>query len=453
MFHRKAYASLLDWKRDAAGKRALLVEGARRVGKSTLVRQFVQQEYASHLVLDFSTVSEDIKDLFRSYRDDTDSFFMYLQAYTGVNLPRRESAIVFDEVQRFPTAREFVKQLVTDGRCDVIETGSLISIKRNVEGIVIPSEERVLRLNPLDFEEFLCACGNESLAQAIRGSFESLVPLPEGLHRKAERLFREYMLVGGMPQAVCSYVDEHDMGVVDAVKRDILELYRSDIAQFGANDALRIRRVFSSLPGQLARHDRKFRLRSLDAHARSRDYADAFFWLSDACIGVTAYNTSDPSVGLSASIDESSFKCYMGDTGLLVCQLFADNATTPHEVYRDVLLGKLEINEGMFTENVVAQQLTASGHGLFFYSKRDDADSRETMEIDFLISRGYDDAAGRMRVSPVEVKSTKRYSALSLDKFKDKFGKRVGARFVLHPKPMSVDGDVVRLPLYMSFCL
>lgn len=453
MFKRHVYERLLRWKRESQGSRALLLEGARRVGKSTIAREFATNEYQAHLIIDFSEASDDLKALFQDYRSDVDTFFMYLQAYTGVSLPRRESLIVFDEIQRFPPAREFIKQLVADGRYDYIETGSLISIRRNVEGIVIPSEETPIRLNPLDFEEFLWAIGEEPLAEIVRDSFSRRKPLPEALHRKCERFFREYMLVGGMPQAVEAYVSKKDFGAVDLVKRDILSLYRNDIERFGGRDALRIRRVFSTLPGQLARHDRKFKLSALEHSARSREYADAFFWLADSRVSATCLNVDDPSVGLAASADESTFKCYMADTGLLVSQLFADNEETPHEVYRDILLGKLEINEGMFTENVVAQQLLASGHGLYFYSKRDCQNSANTMEIDFLIAAGYDDAAGRMRVSPIEVKSTKRYGAKSLDKFKEKFGKRVGARYILHPKPMSVEGDIVRLPLYMAHLL
>lgn len=453
MFKRHAYDDLLRWKRESKGTRALLLEGARRVGKSTLAREFAEREYAAHLVIDFSEASDDLKMLFRDYRADVDSFFMYLQAFTGVSLPRRDSLIVFDEVQRFPPAREFIKQLVADGRYDYLETGSLISIRRNVEGIVIPSEETALRLNPLNFEEFLWAEGEDQLAAAIRTSFEGKTPLPEAIHRKAERLFREYMLVGGMPQAVDAYVAEKDFGKVDRAKRDILSLYRGDIEKFGGTDALRIRRVFSTLPGQLARHEKKFVLSSLDSNARSRDYADAFFWLADACISATCIGVDDPSVGLAATADEGTFKCYMADTGLLICQLFADNAETPHELYRDILLGKLEINEGMFTENVVAQQLASNGHGLYFYSKRDRENSANTMEVDFLITAGYDDAAGRMRVSPIEVKSTKRYGAKSLEKFKTKFGSRAGLRYILHPKPVQVEGDLTRLPLYMAHLL
>ena len=453
MFRRKAYEKLLSWKEGSRGSRALLLEGARRTGKSTLARAFAENEYAGHLVIDFSEASEDIKDLFRMYRSDVDSFFMYLQAYTGAppappRLPRR-----LRRGAALPPAREFIKQLVADGRYDYLETGSLISIRRNVEGIVIPSEETPPQAEPARLRGVPLGCGEEALANLIRSSAEDLSPLPAPLHRKAERLFREYMLVGGMPQAVSEYLEARDFGRVDAVKRDILSLYRNDIAKFGGADATRIARVFSTLPGQLAKHDRKFRLVSLDANARGRDYADAFFWLSDAFITSTCLNATDPSVGLAATADESSFKCYMGDTGLLVSHLFADNGETPHEVYRDILLGKLEINEGMFTENAVAQQLVCSGRGLYFYSRRDDRDWSNTMEVDFLVTRGYDDAAGRMRVSPVEVKSTKRYGARSLDKFKDKFGSRVGTRYILHPRPMEVSGDLVRLPLYASMAL
>ena len=453
IFQRNAYAKLLHWKQTSKGKTAMLIEGARRVGKSTLAEEFASNEYAGHLVIDFSQVSEDIKDLFRAYRMDIDTFFMYLKAYTGAKLPERDSLIVFDEVQRFPQAREFIKQLVADGRYDYLETGSLISIKRNVAGILIPSEETSMRLGPLNFEEYLRATGEESMVDPIRDSFQTLRPMPDALHRKAERLFREYMLVGGMPQAVNAFNESKDFGVVDTVKREILALYRNDISQFGQTDAPRIARIFSTIPSQLARHDKRFKLASLEASARSREYADAFFWLSDACISSTCYNVDDPSVGLSASLNESSFKCYLSDTGLLISQLFADNESTPHELYRDLLLGKLNVNEGMFTENIVAQQLASNGHKLFFYAKRDDKNSANTMEIDFLMSRGYDDAAGRMRISPIEVKSSKTYQARSLDKFKTKFGKRVGTRFILHPKPLSVDGDICRLPLYMAFCL
>ena len=453
MFKRKAYDELLRWKKEAEGKSSLLIEGARRVGKSTLAKAFAKKEYRAHLIIDFSKCTQEVKDLFLEYRNDVDTFFMYLQSYMGTTLPKRKSLIVFDEVQRFPSAREFIKELVADGRYDYIETGSLISIKRNVENILIPSEETMLALEPFDFEEFLWATQNEPLANAINDSFEQKIALPEALHRKCERLLREYMLVGGMPQAINVYIEEKNFGKVDAIKRDILTLYANDIEKFGGTDALRIRRVFSTLAGQLTRQDKKFKLSALDKSARSRNYADAFFWLNDSHISSTCLNVTDPIVGLAASASETTFKCYLADTGLLVSQLFADNKTTPHEVYKDILFGKLETNEGMFVENFVAQQLKANGHKLYFYANRDRQNSANTMEIDFLITGEYDNAAGRMRVCPIEVKSSKRYRASSIEKFKQKFGKRVGTRYILHPKPMSIEDDLVLLPLYMAHLL
>ena len=453
MFKRRAYNELLRWKRESNGSRALLLEGARRVGKSTLAKEFAEKEYAAHLVIDFSEASDDLKSLFLEYRSDVDSFFMYLQAFTGVSLPRRDSLVVFDEVQRFPAAREFIKQLVVDGRYDYLETGSLISIRRNVADIVIPSEETALRLNPLNFEEFLWASGEKQLAAVIRASFEGNTPIPEAIHRKAERLFREFMLVGGMPQAVEAYMAEKDFGKVDRVKRDILALYHGDIEKFGGTDALRIRRVFSTLPGQLARHEKKFMLSALDHNARSREYADAFFWLADACISATCIGVDDPSVGLAATADEGTFKCYMADTGLLVTFALADNALTGEDVYRSVLRGEIGLNEGMLTENVVAQMLKANGHRLFFYSQSGKEAGEKRMEIDFLIVPPYADAAMKPRVSPIEVKSPRQYGTTSLDRFKERFGKRVGTQYVLHPKQLRDKGDRLYLPLYMGFCL
>ena len=453
MLKRKTYEELLKWKNESRGKSALLLEGARRVGKTTLVRKFAENEYKENLFIDFAQVSDDLKNLFLNYRADIDSFFMYLQALTGKTLPKRESVIVFDEVQRFPPAREFIKQLVDDARYDYVETGSLISIQKNVENILIPSEEKSMSLRPMNFKEFLDAMGERNLSELIEVAFEKKEPLPDPLHKKSERLMREYMMVGGMPQAISAYIDTKDFGEVDKIKRDILALYDRDIEKFGGRDALRIRRVFSTLPSQLVRHDKKFRLSALDKNARGRDYADAFFWLDDAQISMTCTNVTDPSIGSAASADERTFKSYMSDTGLLISKLFADNRETPHEIYRDILLGKLSLNEGMFTENFVAQQLASNGHALYFHSKRDRQNSENTMEIDFLITAPYDDAAGRMRISPIEVKSNKRYGTSSLTKFKAKYGSKVGKSYILHPRQLSAEVDVVRLPLYMAHLL
>ena len=451
-FKRYKYKEILEWKQNTQGTRALLIEGARRVGKSTIAKNFAQNEYGSHLIIDFSIADNEIKSLFTDYRNDINKFFSYLEAYTGTHLQERNSVIVFDEVQRHPPAREFIKQLIVDGRYDYIETGSLISIKKNVENIVIPSEERVLDLDPLNFDEFLLALEQDSLSALIKESYNTKTPLPEPIHRKAQRLFREYMLVGGMPQAVEKYIETNNFGEVDTVKRDILNLYNFDIEKFGGIDAKRIKRIFQTLPGQLAKHEKKYTLSALDKNARSREYADAFFWLEDSCIVNNCLNATDPNVGLSASADDSKFKCYMADTGLLASHAFQDSANTPHEIYRDILQGKLELNEGMFTENVVAQQLKSAGHKLYFYSKRDDKNSKNTMEIDFLISKAYE-SSGKLRITPIEVKSSKRYRTSSLDKFKAKFKRRVGTRYVLHPRPMQIEEDIIKLPLYMAHCL
>ncbi len=452
MFERKCYKRLLEWKQSSRGESALLIEGARRVGKSTLAEAFAKNEYRSYILIDFAKAKSDLKQAFLDKRHDLDGFFMYLSAYYGTILYERESLIVFDEVQRFPQAREFVKYLVADGRYDYLETGSLISIKKNVEDIVIPSEEDAVDLDPFDFEEFLWALGEHPLAQMVRAGYENQEALPDALHRKCLMLWREYLLVGGMPQAVSEYAQTKDMGRVDRVKRRILRLYRDDIAKFAEGEKGRVSAIFDAIPGQLTKHEKKFTLAALDKNARSRTYEGAFFWLADARIANLCLNSTDPSVGLAMSQENSSLKCYMADTGLLVSHTFADRASTPSEVYKDILFGKIEINEGMLVENAVAQQLHASGHRMFFFSRNGSV--AERMEIDFLIAGEYENAAMHLHICPIEVKSGKgRYATSSLDKFKVKFKKRIGTQYVLHPKPLKIEGDRIFLPLYMAHCL
>ena len=452
MFQRKLYESLRRWKEESNGSTALMVEGARRVGKSTLVEEFARNEYRSYVMIDWQKAPWAVRESFLRNMDDLDALFMDLSVYYGVRLYERETLFIFDEVQLFPFARGAVKHLVADGRYDFLETGSLISIRRNVEDILIPSEEESVSMFPMDFEEFLWAAGEERLAQAIRESFETRRALSPLLDNKAERLFREYMLVGGMPQAVERYLDTSDMGRVDRVKRQILRLYAQDVEKYGGTDRERVRRVFDEIPGQLSKHEKKFVLSDMDRNARSREYRDAFFWLDESYLINRCVNATDPHVGLTLHREDSSMKCYMGDTGLLVTQVFADRAYTSNELYRDVLFGKLEVNEGMLVENVVAQQLRSTGHRLFFYS-RYSRQAEDRMEIDFLLVGEYENAAIKARVSPVEVKSTKRYATVSLDKFKTKFDKRVGTQYVLHPRPLRVEGDRLYLPLYMAHCL
>lgn len=425
-FERKAYEELASWKDSSQGSTALLIEGARRVGKSTIAEEFGRRNYASYMLVDFSKAPDDVLGYFVDLRNDLDAFFMYLSSFYGVELHRRDSLIIFDEVQLYPKARE------------------------NDKDILIPSEEESIRLNPMDFDEFLWALGEKPLSTLIADSFKKRRPLPDSLHRKAMRLFREYMLVGGMPQAVSKYVETHDFSKVDNVKRNILRLYRQDISKHGGSDRIRITRIFDNLVGQLSKKEKKFNITSLGEKAKTRDYEDAFFWLSDAFITNDCFNSTDPSVGLSISEDHSTVKCYAADTGLLTTLALADSEQTGSNLYRDILLEHIEINEGMLAENVVAQLLRANGHRLFFYSRSDRDDPSNRMEIDFLIVEPYENAAMKYRVSSIEVKSSKRYRTVSLDKFKAKFDKKVGTRYVLHPKPLVVENDVVKLPIYMA---
>ncbi len=451
MLRRKAYRQLLRWKQEKQGKTAVLLEGARRVGKSTLVEEFGRNEYASCLVIDFFQAPQEVRGYFEEYRADLDTLFLYLQAFYGMDLQRRDSLIVFDEVQAYPAARGLIKYLVAVGRYDYIETGSLLSIKQNVESMVIPSEEETMHLEPLDFEEFLWAMEEEKLAELIKRQFDSLKPLPEALHRRAAGLLREYMLVGGMPRAVAVYTEQRKFAPVDEEKRRILELYRNDAARFAKGYEFKVMSILDNIPGQLSKHEKKFTLSSLGKSARMRSYEEAFFWLADARMANLCYASNDPSVGMSLNMERLSFKCYMADTGLLVTLAFADNAATDENVYRAVLRGDIGINEGMLVENVVAQMLTAAGHRLFFYSSS--GERLDRMEIDFLIARPYANTAGKPRISPIEVKFPRQYSTISLDRFKEKFGKRIGTQYVLHPKQMKVEGDRIYLPLYMGWCL
>ncbi len=453
MLQRKAYRQLVAWKNESKGKTALLLEGARRVGKSTLVQEFGRNEYRSCLVIDFFQAPREVKGYFEDYRTDLDALFLYLSAYYGVELHERESLIVFDEVQMFPAARGLVKYLVADGRYDYIETGSLLSIRQNIEDIVIPSEEESLELEPLDFEEFLWGMGERQLAELIRKQFDGKTPLPDNLYRRALGLFREYMLVGGMPEPVSIYIDQRKFAPVDAAKRRILNLYRNDVARFARGYEFKVVSVLDGIPGQLSKHEKKYTLSSLNKNARSRTYEEAFFWLADARIANLCYAASDPAVGLSLSREQTALKCYMADTGLLVTLAFADGQETNEDVYRAVLRGDIGINEGMLTENVVAQMLRANGHRLFFYSQSGKKQGEARMEIDFLVVRPYADAAMKPRVCPIEVKSPRQYGTTSLDRFKEKFGKRIGTQYVLHPKQMKAEGDRLYVPLYMGFCL
>ena len=452
MFYRKAMDELQEWKDLSKGRSAVLIEGARRVGKSTLAEEFAKSAYKSHILIDFSKQNRDVEDIFTQNSNDFDRLSSLLSTYFDTRLYPRESLLVFDEVQMFPFARQMVKHLVADGRYDIVETGSLISLKQNVRDIVIPSEERTLELYPLDFEEFCLAQGSELLTNAIKEAFVNLQPLPNALHRKAQRLWREYLLVGGMPGVVDAYLPNLDFHEADSMKRDILSLYRKDIAKFTLGEESQVSTIFDAIAAQLSKHNKKFTFSTLGKNMRWRNLEAAFFWLTDSRIVNLCHNVTDPTVGLSLSADPAVFKCFLGDTGLLVAQVFSDQKTTPNELYKEILFKKIGFNEGMLVENLVAQSLRANGHKLFFFSKNDRDSSKNTMEVDFLIT-GKSNKSARTKIHPIEVKSTSRYSTTSLDKFAAKFGKRVGTSYVLHPGQLKVTDTRIHLPLYMAFCL
>lgn len=448
MMKRKIYTTLLNWKERRAGKTALLIDGARRVGKSYIVEAFAKKEYRSYILIDFFTASQDVKDLFENYLHDLDTFFLFLSNYYQVKLYPRETLIIFDEVQEFPRARGAIKYLVADGRYDYIETGSLMSIKKNVQDALIPSEEHHVNLYPMDFEEFLWALGDDMLMPFIKERFEKKQPLGPALHRKAMDLFRQYLIVGGMPQAVKEFVESRDFDEVDRVKRDILTLYRADMMKHAQGYEIKVARVFDEIPAQLQKHERKFKLADLEKNARMRDYEDALFWLDDAMIVNTCYNSTAPNIGLKLNMDRLTLKCYMADTGLLISHAFDENGIVSEEIYKKILFDKLEVNMGMIVENVVAQMLVASGHKLYFYSNPSREDKNARMEIDFLIAK--DKISNRHNISPIEVKSSTRYTLTSLRKFVTKYKEQTHIPYVIHPNDFKEEDGIVYLPLYMT---
>ena len=444
---RKVYQQLLDWKEQRHGDVAVLVEGARRIGKSYVVEQFARNEYKSYIIIDFNKAPQVVHEWFDLYLEDLDTLFLYLSHHYHVKLHERNSVIILDEVQLCPRARAAIKFLVEDGRYDYIETGSLVSIKKNTQGIVIPSEERSIQMFPMDFEEFLWATGKDMLMDLIRTMYAEKKPMGQVFHRQAMDAFRLYMIVGGMPQAVKAYVETKDFKVVDAIKRDVLAIYRNDIFNYASELADKVASIFDQIPSQLSRHERKFRLSSLKPGAKYRDWDDAFFWLKDAKVVNICYNSTAPNIGLRMNEDRTTLKCYMNDTGLLVSHAFDEKGVVSEEIYQKLLFGKLEVNEGMFMENMVAQMLTSSGHALYFYSKSS-SDQEERMELDFLLRKSK--VTSRHNILPVEVKSGKNYTLSSLNKCQRKFGEFIAAPTVLHAADLRQEAGITYLPLYMT---
>ncbi|MBQ7252576.1 MAG: ATP-binding protein [Kiritimatiellae bacterium] len=445
---RKIYKRLLQWKRTEAGRCALLLEGARRVGKSYIVEAFAKKEYKRHLVIDFAKAGRGIKALFEEKLGDLDEFFLLLEARTGVALERGESLVVFDEVQRFPRAREAIKYLVQDGRFHYIETGSLVSIKKNVENIVVPSEELRLQLHPMDFEEFLRAVGREGTMALVRKRFGEGMPMGQTDHRMAMELFRQYLVVGGMPQAVAAFAEEKRLEEAEFAKKLILDLYSEDIGKFAGRLKEKVRAIWRAIPGELGLHDKRFSPGAAGRNVRMRELEAPFEWLREAMIVNLATNTTDPNVGFKWTEDRSDVKCYMADTGLLASMAFSDGGRSGPEVLWRILTGKIELNKGMLMENAVAQMLRAAGRELHFHKTPVRGPPDERMEIDFLLAKS--GISRRHNVIPVEVKSAKDYTTVSLDRFRKKYPGYAATPVVLHPGDMKRADGIVYLPLYMA---
>lgn len=445
---RKVYNNILKWKQESNGKTALLIEGARRVGKSYIVEKFAKENYKSYILIDFSKTSKEIIELFDNYLDNLDYLFTYISEYYGVKLYERKSLFIFDEIQFCPRARGAIKHLVADGRYDYIETGSLISIKKNVKDILIPSEEEVIKMNPMDFEEFLWAMGNDTLMDFIKKCFNTKKELGQALHRKAMDYFKEYLIVGGMPQAVLEYRKTRDFEKTDKIKRNILRLYREDIRKHADELNLKVEQIFDMIPSQLQKHEKKFNISNLYENARYRNFEGAFYWLTDACLVNIAYNTTEPNIGLGQRIDNNTLKCYMFDTGLLLSMTFNEKDIINEQIYKKILFDKLTFNEGLILENIVAQMLVSNNRKLYFFSRNDRENSNETMKIDFLISDSK--ITSKHNIIPIEVKSGERYTFSSIVKLKTKYSDYLGKPIIIHTKDLKEEEDILYLPVYMT---
>lgn len=440
IFRRKLYNDMLRWKNERKGTTALLIKGARRVGKSTLVEEFAKNEYKSYILVDFANISPKMSVLF----DDVSNlnfFFMRLQLEAGVTLYERESAIIFDEVQLQPKARQAIKYLVKDGRYDYIETGSLLSIKKNVQGIVIPSEETRLTLHPMDFEEFYWAVGNTTSYSILQQFFEQHHVLGNS-HRKVMRDLRLYMLVGGMPQAVDTYLNTNNLQAVDEKKREIIELYKDDFNKIDPTG--RASQLFASIPAQLNSNAGRYQISSVLANQDAQRIAEVVADMADSMTISLAYHANDPNVGLPMTKNLYRYKMFVADTGLFVTLAFHDKAFTENIIYSKLLSDKLEANLGYIYENLVAQMLRSAGHELFYHTFP--AENNHNYEVDFLLSRGN-------KIVPIEVKSSGYKTHKSLDAFNEKYSSRISDRILLYTKDYQKDGATLCLPVYFTSLL
>ena len=437
-FRRKVYGKMLEWKTTSKGRSALLLEGARRIGKSTIVEEFAKKEYSSYILIDFNEASQDVKDLFENLMD-LDYIFLYLQNIYQTSLYEHESVIVFDEVQQCPKARQAIKYLVKDGRYDYIETGSLISIHKNTKDINIPSEEHRVEMCPMDYEEFRWALGDETGMSLLKQVFEKRMSLGEGINRMKMRDLRLYMLVGGMPQAVNEYLDTKNLQNVDLVKRQIIQLYADDFRKIDPTG--RISKLFMSIPSQLSRNLMRYQPTPVVGNIPSDKIDELLLCLEDSKTINIAYHADDPYVGMSLTMDYGKYKLYVGDTGLFVTLAFWDKDFTENIIYNKLLSDKLSANMGYVYENLVAQMLRASGDRLFYYTFP--KDKTHFYEIDFLLSRGN-------KLCPIEVKSSGYKTHASLDAFCRKFSDRIGQRYLIYTKDLQKDEQTLLLPVYMT---
>ncbi len=437
IFKRKLYDRLLEWKQNQNGKTAILIEGARRVGKSTLVEQFAKKEYESYILIDFNKASSDVVSLFGNLMN-LDFIFMQLQAIYNVVLKQRNSVIIFDEVQQCPQARQAIKYLVADGRYDYIETGSLISIKKNTKDITIPSEEDRISMFPMDYEEFRWALGDEATMPLLRMFYEKRMPLDKA-HRAKMRDLRLYMLVGGMPQAVNAYLETNNLGMVDRVKRGIIRLYQEDFQKLDPTG--RLETLFMEIPSQLSQSSNRYKPYSVLGSIDDSKLFEYMKNLEDSKTTLFSYHSNDPNVGMSLTKDISRFKIFCADTGLFVTLAFWDKDYTENIIYQKLLSDKLTANLGYVYENLIAQMLAAAGNKLFYYTWA--KDSTHNYEIDFLLSRG-------AKLNPIEVKSSGYNAHASLDAFCEKYSNVVDNRYLIYTKDLKKDAQTLLLPVYMT---
>ena len=439
IFKRKLYEKMLQWKQERDGKTALLIKGARRVGKSTLAEEFARREYESYILIDFTEAAQEVRNLFEDVSNVDDLLFQ-LQYFYNVRLTPRKSVIIFDEVQDCPKARQAIKKLVKDHRYDYIETGSLISIKKNIKNIRIPSEETRLTLNPMDYEEFRWALGDEVSVELLREAYEAKRSLGDGAARKVMRDFRLYMLVGGMPQAVNEYLETNNLSAVDAVKREIIELYADDFRKIDPTG--KATRMFYAVPGQLSKNASRYQISSVIEQGKQDRVEEILQDMEDSQVVVLSHHVDDPNVGLSLNGDFGRYKMFLNDTGLFVTLAFWDKDVTENVIYQKLLSDKLSADLGYVYENVVAQMLTAAGSKLFYHTWPTES-GKHNYEVDFILSRG-------AKIWPLEVKSSGYKTHASLDAFCEKFSERVGERFLVYTKDLRKDGATTLLPVMMT---